>query len=109
MQTIRSVGVLSVAKIMGLLQACLSLVFVPFFLAIAAVGSFASPHNNPLGAFGAAGITILAILMPVFYGVFGFAAGAMGALLYNLLAKWIGGIQIDLQPPAPAIQAQPSV
>ena len=62
MQTIRSVGVMSVAKLMGLMHACLSLVFVPFFLVIAAVGSFAGPQNNPMGALGAAGMTVLAIL-----------------------------------------------
>ena len=39
MHIIKSVGVLSVAKIMGLIQACFGLAFAPFFLLIGLLGS----------------------------------------------------------------------
>ena len=52
MQTIRSVGILSVAKILGVLYACIALVFVPFFLIFAALGLMANPGDNPMNAFG---------------------------------------------------------
>ena len=32
---------------------------------------------------------MFAILMPILYGVTGFIAGAIGGLLYNLLAEWV--------------------
>ena len=43
-------------------------------------------------------LAFLALIgMPLLFGVFGFVAGAMGALLYNLAAKWVGGIELDLE------------
>jgi hypothetical protein len=43
------------------------------------------------------GLYLIAILFPILYGLMGFAAGAIGALLYNLFAKWLGGIELQLQ------------
>jgi protein-S-isoprenylcysteine O-methyltransferase Ste14 len=98
MHIVKSVGVMSVAKIMGMIHGCIALIFVPFFLIIGVLGSvfgsMAGQSNNPFaGIFG----VILAIFMPVIYAVFGFVAGAIGALLYNLFAKWVGGFELELQ------------
>jgi hypothetical protein len=38
------------------------------------------------------------LFLPVFYGVFGFIFGALGAFLYNFMAKWLGGMEIQIQP-----------
>ena len=35
--------------------------------------------------------------MPAIFAVFGFILGIVGALLYNLYAKWFGGIEIDIK------------
>jgi hypothetical protein len=43
------------------------------------------------------GIIIGAILAPVLYGIVGFIIGALAALVYNLVAGWIGGIEIELE------------
>ncbi len=94
MHIVKSVGVMSVAKIMGLLYGCMGLLFVPFFLLFGLIGSLAGQGKNPLA--GVVGI-FLAVLMPVFYGALGFIAGAIGALLYNLIAKWIGGFELELE------------
>ena len=94
MHILKSVGVMSVAKIMGLLYGCLGLLFVPFFLLVGLLGSFAGQDKNPFaGIFS----VVFAILAPILYGVMGFILGAIGALLYNLLAKWIGGFELDLE------------
>lgn len=37
------------------------------------------------------------LFLPLFYGCFGFAVGMLGALLYNWLARFVGGIEIDLE------------
>jgi H+/Cl- antiporter ClcA len=97
MHIIKSVGVLSVAKIIGLMYACLGLIFAPLFLLIGVLASAAGQHNNPLAGIFSFGF---AVLFPVIYGVIGFIAGAIGALLYNLFARWAGGfeLQMELRP-----------
>ena len=43
-------------------------------------------------------LAFLALIgMPIVFAAFGFVAGAMGALLYNLAANWVGGIEIDIE------------
>ena len=97
MHIIKSVGVLSVAKIMGMIYGCMGLIFAPLFLLIGLVGSLAGPQKTPFaGIFG----IFFALFMPVLYGVLGFVMGAIGALLYNLFARWVGGfeLEMDLRP-----------
>lgn len=101
MHIVKSVGVMSVAKIMGLIYGCMGLIFAPFFLLMGLIGSLAGAEKSPFaGIFG----MVFAILMPVLYGVLGFVAGAIGALLYNLFAKWVGGfeVEVELRPTTPA-------
>jgi hypothetical protein len=94
MHIVKSVGVLSVAKIMGMIYACMGLIFAPFFLLIGLMGSAMGHQNSPLaGIFGIG----FAVLMPVLYGVIGFVAGLIGALLYNLFARWVGGFELELE------------
>jgi hypothetical protein len=103
MHIVKSVGVMSVAKIMGLMYGCLALVFVPFFLILGLVGAFAGQEHNPFaGLFG----VFCAIFAPILYAVLGFIAGAIGALLYNLFAKLLGGFELELDV-RPAIPVAP--
>jgi hypothetical protein len=94
MHIVKSVGVLSVAKIMGMIYGCMGLVFAPFFLLVGLMGSTLGQHNSPLaGIFGVG----FAVLMPVFYGGIGFISGLIGGLLYNLFARWVGGFELELE------------
>lgn len=36
------------------------------------------------------------VLMPFMYAAIGFVIGLVGAFVYNLIAKWVGGIEIEL-------------
>ncbi len=46
----------------------------------------------------AAGMMIgFGVLMPVIYGVMGFVFGVIGAAIYNLIAGWIGGIEVEVE------------
>nr|MBA3273122.1 DUF3566 domain-containing protein [Chthoniobacterales bacterium] len=31
------------------------------------------------------------------YGIMGFVLGALSAALYNVIAKWIGGIEVEVE------------
>ena len=102
MHIIKSVGVLSVAKIMGLVYGCMGLIFAPFFLLIGLVGSMAGQAKSPFaGMFG----IVFAIFMPVLYGAIGFVAGLLGALLYNLFARLVGGFELELEMRTPGLSA----
>ena len=99
MYIIKSVGVLSFAKIMGLIYGCLGLIFTPVFLLLGLLGSLVGQQKTPFaGVFG----MVFALLMPVMYGLMGFITGAIGGLLYNLFAKLVGGfeVELDLRPAA---------
>ena len=76
------------AKFMGVLYLLFGLIFVPFFLLM---GMFAPAEDSgfPFGM-------MLAVAMPVLYGIFGVIGGAIGAALYNLVAGWVGGIEVEL-------------
>ena len=44
---------------------------------------------------------LLVIIMPFFYaiiyGLVGLVFGALGAWLYNVVSKWVGGIRLELE------------
>jgi hypothetical protein len=94
MHIVKSVGVMSVAKIMGLIYACLGLIFAPLFLFVGLVGSALGQQKAPFA--GVIGIFV-AVFMPVLYGLMGFIMGAIGAFLYNQFARWVGGFELELE------------
>jgi len=95
MHQIKSVDVLSVAKILGVTYGCLALIFVPVAL-LAGMASLISGQKE--GAIGGAVFLVFAIIAPVIYGAMGFLMGALMAWVYNLVAKRLGGIKLELQP-----------
>jgi len=94
MYLLKSVDVWSCAKVVGVLYGCLAILFIPVAL-IAITASVGSPQ--PYGAGGAIALVLLAIFAPVLYGVLGFLFGALSAWLYNITAKYVGGIRLDLR------------
>ena len=85
-------------KLLGALHGAMALLFVPFFLLFALVGSFLPKSANSPPAAAMLGIGFgLAILMPLFYAATGFVMGLLGAFIYNLIAKWIGGIEFEVE------------
>jgi hypothetical protein len=100
MHTIKSIGVLSVAKIVGAMYGAMGLLLMPFFLLMGVVGPWL-PNQNGRNPFGLMFGLVLGLFAPVVYGVMGFVFGALGAFVYNLMAKWIGGIEVQVQPSNP--------
>jgi hypothetical protein len=85
---------LQLGKVMGLTYGVLGLFFCPIFLLMALL-SHAMPPQQRVGmmAFG----TGFAIAMPFLYGAMGFIFGVIGAFIYNLIAKWVGGIEVEVE------------
>ena len=77
--------------VLGVLYGILSLLVVPFVLLAAVLGS---KTDVPAPAVFGVG---LAILLPVLYAAAGFIGGIIGAALYNLIAKWTGGFEVEVR------------
>jgi hypothetical protein len=84
--------------ILALLYGFLSLLVVPFLL-IAAV--FGTRSGSPAPAFLSVGF---AILLPILYATVGFIGGVIVAALYNLVAKWTGGLEFGVRDMVPPVQ-----
>ena len=82
--------------VLGVLYGLLGLIFIPVFLLTAVFGTKSG------GAPAAFGGVFLAILFPVLYCVAGFIGGIIDAAIYNLVAKWTGGIEFEVQDVPPA-------
>src|SRR3974390_1912527 len=105
MVRIRSVDVMSCAKIVGVLQGAIGLLVGAFIMIAGLAGLGAAPSPAKLGMFG---MLMFAALTPFLYGALGFVFGAIGALLYNWVASAIGGILLELEAvPAPYFEPQP--
>ena len=85
---------LSLGKLFGILYALMALIIGAFITVFSLVGIAV---NSQAGLFGLIfGIGAI-ILLPIFYGIAGFLIGLIGALLYNLVAKWTGGIELEFE------------
>ena len=52
--------------------------------------------SAPGAIFAGAGV-LLMILFPLMYAAMGFIIGLIGAAVYNLLDKWIGEIEVEVE------------
>ena len=92
---LKRVGVLSCGKVLGLLYAAMGLIFGGIFSLISIGGMVASAGQGAAAGmlFGVGAI----VFLPIFYGVLGFISGLVLALLYNLLAQFVGGLELELE------------
>jgi len=95
---LKSVGVLSAAKIVGLMYAILGLVMGLFFAAVFSMIPMSDAANPEMPTWLAPMFGTGAILiMPIFYGCMGFVGGAIAAVIYNALARMMGGLELKLE------------
>jgi hypothetical protein len=100
---IKKIGVLSAGKVIGVLYLALGIIIgVPlacvalFFSSIFASSGI---DTDTAGAFlvsGVGGAAVYGICVPIIYGVTGFIGGAIMALIYNIVAGFMGGIELEL-------------
>ena len=92
---VRRMGPLSLAKVSATLYGLIGLLVGGVISLVSVVGgALAGDEAGPMGMlFGVAAV----ILLPIFYGGIGFVTSLIGASLYNLVAGWVGGIELDMQ------------
>jgi len=112
--TIRRFGVLSLGKIMGATYGLMGLIFGAIFSLFAILGATAGMLSNQNGGgeeavlgliFGVGAI----IFLPLFYGFMGFISGLLGGAIYNLVAGFTGGIEMELEGGPASAPAQAPV
>lgn len=103
---VKSIRVLSLAKITGTIYATLGLIFGLIFSLVSvlgvAVGSLVeSANGNPEALFGTAFGLIFGlgavIILPILYGAMGFLGGLVVSAVYNFAARTIGGLELEVE------------
>jgi hypothetical protein len=97
---LKSIGVLSCGKLMGILNALLGVLIGGFFALISLAGvalQQAQGGNGPVLPFMGMGVGAV-IVFPIFYGIIGFIGGIIMALLYNAVANIAGGLELEFEP-----------
>jgi hypothetical protein len=111
---IKRVGVLSWAKIQAVIMLVFGLIIgviyglilMTFGAMMSSLGS--STRGTGEAAGGAFIIGLMAmIFMPIVYGIIGFIAGAIGAFVYNSAAKFVGGMELEMEAVATQYGSQP--
>jgi hypothetical protein len=103
---INRVRPLSIGKMAGFLYALIGLfvgaIFAVFALLAGAAGATGAAANDAegpaaaLGAnFGVAGVAAIDV-RPIYYGLMGFIGAIIMAAIYNLVARMVGGIEVDV-------------
>lgn len=95
MRELAKVGPMSLAKIQAATTFAMSLLFaIPFLLFGSTMGM---AGGEAAGA--AMGMMVgMAFVIPIAALVVGFLGGLLSAAIYNLLAGWVGGIEVELAP-----------
>ena len=109
MYRVRRIGVISAANVTAAISLVITLFFVLLVtLVILPMGSFpvSLDPSNPFDRTRVPSGSVVGFLfiIPLVYAAIGWVMGALGALVYNLVARFIGGLQLDLEhrDPQPA-------
>jgi hypothetical protein len=87
-----NVNPLKLGITLAVIYGIMSLVFmIPIFLIMSLVGA-ASARTGPQ-ALPAIFSGVFVIFLPIIYAVLGFIGGVIAAFIYNLVAKWTGGVE----------------
>ncbi len=90
---LKRIGVLKAALIAGFIYLILGLLFaIPYAGMLSTM--IASKTQAPSGLL----FFVLVVIIPTLYGIVGFIGTAIFVALYNLAARWFGGIEVDAEP-----------
>jgi hypothetical protein len=117
---VKRVGVFSLAKMYAVTLAAFGVIIgVIYGLVFMAVGgAMMAGGGRDASTAGASSLVIGLVMMvaiPIFYGVLGFLFGLLGGVVYNVAARTVGGVELELEnmdgsgyapPPSPNWNAQ---
>ena len=91
---IKRIGILSLGKVLAVLYAIMGLL-VALFLNLLPMPMSSMMHSPVAGGplFGTGAI----IALPIIYGVMGFIAGIIIALVFNIASGMIGGLEVEIE------------
>jgi hypothetical protein len=91
-----NVNPLKLGITLAVIYGIMSLVFmVPIFLVMSLVGA-ASARTGPQ-ALPVIFSGVFVIFLPIIYAVLGFIGGVIAAFIYNMVAKWTGGVEFTTE------------
>ena len=91
MKRIKKFGVYQTAKVTAIIY---FIVAAFFMIPLGLISSMFSDEMFPGMPFGGG---VFFIFMPFFYGIFAFVITAIGCVVYNLIARWTGGIEVEIE------------
>ena len=95
MVIVKKFGVLSTAKICGLLSALIFFIFgLAGIIMFALMPAEALPPDMTFTPISLIGAWLIDTLL---FAVFGFIGGVLWAGFYNLVVRWVGGIEVELE------------
>ena len=103
MAKLGKLGVLSFAKLQAVILAIAGLIsgvlysFGGAIIDVLVSAKVISSSETPGVGYGTALAFLALIAMPIIFAIFGFMIGLIEALLYNLFARWSGGIEVDFE------------
>ena len=94
MYRISRFGVVKTATMVALIYVIVIAIFaVPAAIIVLALA--------PSGGAGAVEVAIGGVLIAIVYAAVGWIFTAIGCAIYNLAARWIGGIEVQVEPVVP--------
>jgi len=111
MYRIRRFGVIRTATVVAVIYALVvGIILIPFLIFGALLGaSTADSGRGVLAGAGLAFALVIGVLIVALYAALGWLFTALACLLYNLAARWVGGIEVSVEAvPAPPAQVAPT-
>jgi len=95
---LKRIAPLQFGLMLGATYGLISLVFVPFILLFSVLAK-SMPHadNVTQQGFPMVASVALAVILPVAYAVMGLIGGIIAAWIYNIVAKFVGGIEVEVE------------
>lgn len=98
-KVIREIGVLSLGKVAGIIYACIGLLVGVVVAMVSVLGGFAGLAHEGGAAAGFVALFLGAgavFVLPIFYGILGSLVGMLVAVIYNVAARLVGGVEITI-------------